>query len=77
MMESFGRETVAYGRPVDPTHTIDRIRKVSKSDIQQMANHLLQYDPAIAILGDVNDSSLYDDARTAQRKGLPLIVCMI
>lgn len=74
-MEGFARETLAFEDPVNPEITCNHIRQVRKNDIVKMANQLLSNNPAIAILGESNETSkLYDDACKAQLNSRPLLV---
>jgi predicted Zn-dependent peptidase len=76
MMESFARETVAYGEPTDPNVTCEKISKIEKADLIKLAKKLLNGVPSVSILGEANKEdtkSLYDDVCVAQFHKKPLV----
>ena len=74
MMEAFARETVAYGSPVDPSVTSEKIQKVQMQDLVQLSRRLLNTVPSVSILGESDENNkLYNDVCMAQFNNKPLI----
>ena len=74
MMEAFARETVAYGAPVDPSVTCQKIQNVQISDLVKLSRKLLNTVPSVSILGQSDESSkLYNDVCMAQFNNQPLV----